>query len=252
MPFAQLPTGANLHYEDESGGSPVVLIHGRLGTARTEFPRLIDWLKTDYRVIGPSLRGYGQSTPKPRQFPLDFYRRDAEDILALIEALQLPPVHLMGYSDGGEVALLAAGLAPERFRSVLVWGASGYYSPEMRPAVQRHYPVNWVTEETKALHNLDDPVPVIMQWICSVKMIIDQGGDVSLSLAGNITCPTLMLLGSRDHVNPVAGAQVMADRLPNGRLQVLDCGHPVHNEQWEQFQVIARTFLRQAEQGQPG
>jgi pimeloyl-ACP methyl ester carboxylesterase len=73
MPFAQLTTGAQLHYEDTgSDKAPLLVIHGWLGTAALHFPRVTAWLEDRYRVIGPSLRGYGLSTPKPRRVPVDF------------------------------------------------------------------------------------------------------------------------------------------------------------------------------------
>jgi len=65
----------------------------------------IDWLATMYRVIAPDLRGYSKSHPKPRTYPKDFYRRDADDMAALIDALKLDQPHVLGFSDGGEVAL---------------------------------------------------------------------------------------------------------------------------------------------------
>ncbi len=246
MPFADTSTGARLHYEDVGSGTPVVVVHGMLGTARTNLGRVIDWLSADYRVIGPTLRGYGESTPKPRDFPPDFYRRDAEDLLAFLDTLDLPPAHMLGYSDGGEVALIAAGLQPGRFRSVSTIGAVGYFGPEMRPGVQRMYPVDWVTEEEKALHDMDDPVPIMMQWIRSVKMLIDSGGDASVSLAANITCPLLLMLGEQDRLNPASCAQVFLARVPQGRLEMFDCGHPVHDQQWDAFRLVFGDFLRAA------
>ncbi len=125
MPFAQLPTEAKLHYVDSGQAenrTPVILIHGLLGTAETEFPRVIEWLSKDYHVIAPTLRGYGKSTPKPRTFPHDFYQRDADDVVTLMDALQLEKAHIIGYSDGGEIALIAAGKHPDRFASVTTWG----------------------------------------------------------------------------------------------------------------------------------
>jgi valacyclovir hydrolase len=136
MPFAELLTGARLHYDDSGGDTPpFILVHGMLGTAALHFPQVTDWLKPNYRVLGLSLRGYGQSTPKPRTFTPDFYHKDAADVLAFMDALNIPQAHLMGYSDGGETALIAAGTQPERFKSVIVWGCVGYFGPAMRPAV---------------------------------------------------------------------------------------------------------------------
>lgn len=247
MPFAETSTGARLHYEDVGSGTPVIVVHGMLGTARTNLGRVIDWLSAGYRVIGPTLRGYGESTPKPRDFPPDFYRRDALDLLAFLDALDLPPAHILGYSDGGEVALIAAGLKPERFRSVSTIGAVGYFGPEMRPGVQRMYPVDWVTDEEKALHSMDDPVPIMMQWIRSAKMLIDSGGDASVSLAPNITCPVLLMLGDQDRLNPPSCARVFLARVPDGRLEMFDCGHPVHDQQWDAFCRVFGDFLRAAD-----
>lgn len=69
MPFAEISTGARLHYEDHGSGAPVILVHGLLGTARAHLGGVMDWLSADYRVIGLTLRGYGQSEPKSRDFP---------------------------------------------------------------------------------------------------------------------------------------------------------------------------------------
>jgi len=248
MPYAETHTGARRHYEDTGSGTPVIVLHGMLGTARYHLSRVIDWLSADYRVIGPTLRGYGESTPKPRDFPPDFYRRDALDLLALLDAIDLPAAHLLGYSDGGEVALIAAGLQPQRFRSVSTIGAVGYFGPEMRPGVQRMYPVDWVKDEEKALHGLDDPVPVVMQWIRAAKMLIDSGGDASVSLAPNITCPVLLMLGEQDRLNPASCAQVFLARVSDGRLQMFDCGHPIHDQQWDAFRETFGGFLRGVDQ----
>ncbi|MBL8165151.1 MAG: alpha/beta fold hydrolase, partial [Anaerolineae bacterium] len=89
MPFAEIATGARLHYDDAGQGEPLILLHGLLGTAALHFPQVVDWLRPRYRLVGPTLRGYGDSTPKPRDFPLRFYHRDADDVLAFMDALNI-------------------------------------------------------------------------------------------------------------------------------------------------------------------
>ena len=69
--LVELPTGATLHFEEKGEGEPALVIHGLLGTAREELGWVIDWLAERYRVFGLTLRGYGQSLPKPRRFPLE-------------------------------------------------------------------------------------------------------------------------------------------------------------------------------------
>lgn len=245
--FAQIATGARLHYEDEGSGFPVIALHGRFGTGRVDLGNVIDWLSASYRVIAPSLRGYGLSEPKPRDYPLDFYRRDAHDVIAFMDALAIEQAHLIGYSDGGETALIAAGLAPERFRSVTVWGAVGYFGTEIRPVVQANYPATWMDEATKRLHSIDDPNPIVLQWVQALKFMIDKGGDVSLSLAPNVRAPVLLMLGERDRLNPEAYGQKWVDRAPNARLVMFETGHGVHDEEWDGFRRVVGEFLKAAD-----
>jgi valacyclovir hydrolase len=247
MPFVDIATGARLHYEDEGSGFPVIALHGRFGTARTDLPQVVDWLSQSYRVLGVSLRGYGESTPKPRDFPLDFYHRDARDVIAFMDALGIEKAHILGYSDGGETALVAAGLAPERFQSVAVWGAVGWFGQEVRPVVQASYPATWMDEATKQLHGIDDPNPLVLQWVQALKYMIDSGGDVSLSLADRISAPVLLMLGERDTLNPEAYGQKFIDRTPNGRLVMFKTGHGIHEEDWAEFQWVVGAFLTSAE-----
>jgi valacyclovir hydrolase len=244
MPYADISTGAHLHYEDLGSGEPIIMIHGLLGTARADLGHVMDWLSADYRVLGLTLRGYGESTPKPRDFPPDFYRRDTDDVLAFMDALGLQKAHIMGYSDGGEVALMAPGLQPKRFLSAASWGAVGFFGPTMRPAVQAMYPVIWVTDEEKALHGITNPEPMILQWIQSVKMMIDSGGDISLSLAHNINCPLLLMLGDQDSLNPEVYGHNFVEKVPHGQLVMFKCDHAVHNLQWEAFQKVVGNFLK--------
>jgi valacyclovir hydrolase len=252
MPFVDLPTGARLHTidtaENNDDGKPVaLLIHGMLGTGERDLGNVIEWLRPDYRVIAPTMRGYGESEPKPRDFPPQFYQRDAQDVLALIDALDLKDINVLGYSDGGEIALIIAGLAPEKFRSIITWGAVGYFGPAMRPVIQRMYPGSWITDEEVALHSIPDRDAFVLGWIQSTKGMVDAGGDVSLSLAPKITAPLLLMLGDQDTLNPQEYGQNFIDHTPNGRLQMFSCGHPVHNQAWSEFQQIVGDFLRSAE-----
>ncbi len=246
MPFVDIATHARLHYEEMGQGEPLIVLHGLLGTAKLHLTNVMNWLNSKYHIYGPSLRGYGESTPKPRDFPLDFYRRDAKDVLAFMDALGIQSAHILGYSDGGETALVAAGLQPERFKSVAVIGAVGNFTPAIRPRVQSMFPATWITEADKSLHDIPDADVFILQWINAMKHTIDKDGDVSLGLAHNITCPVLIMLGDKDTLNPQEYALKFLERTPNGKLEMFKCGHPVHDEQWTEFQRVYGDFLRNA------
>lgn len=251
MPFVDLPTGARLHYEHlnpQAGGVPVVCLHGLLGTGRTQLGAVLDWLANEgYEVYAPSLRGYGQSTPKPRDFPYRFYDRDAQDVLAFLSALHLGTVHLFGYSDGGEVALVCAGREPGRFRTVTTVGAVGTMGPDLRPVVMGYRPGSqWITPEECALHGIDNPDAFSAQWVRSTIMLIDSGGDVALSLAPTITAPLLLLLGERDTLNPRRYGEQFIAQVPRGRLQMFPTGHAVHDEAPAAFRKAFAKHLRGA------
>lgn len=250
MPFADISTGARLYYDDlgsnHAGGTPVIAIHGWFGTARVDLGNVIDWLSETHHVIGPSRRGYGESLPKPRDYPLDFYHRDARDMIALMDALGIEKAHLLGFSDGGETALVAAGLAPERFKSVAVWGAVGWFGPEVRPIVQANYPATWMDEATKQLHGIENADPIVLQWVRALTHMIDKGGDISLSLAPKITAPVLLMLGEKDRLNPQAYGQKFIDQTKHGRLVMFDTGHGIHDEDFEGFKRAVGDFLKAA------
>lgn len=247
MPFAELSTGARLHYIDTGGDkTPVLLVHGLLGTASQEFPTVIEWLKDDYRVIGITLRGYGYSEPKPKTFPTAFYDVDAKDIVAFIEALNLPKCHLIGYSDGGEAALIAAGYASDKLLSVTSIGATGYMAPWIRDRVGV-YPGDWVSEETIRLHGITDIKDLTRQWTDSFQGMIDAGGDLSMRNAHKISCPVLMLLGDGDRLNPSDAAEIYIEKVKDGRLVVVpDCGHNVFVQKWDTFKAEVGAHLKRA------
>jgi len=95
---------------------PVVLIHGNVSSARF-FEELMLALAPEYRVIAPDLRGYGDSETAP----VDATRglRDfSDDLAVLVEALHLSPIHLLGWSMGGGIAMQYVIDHPAHVRSL--------------------------------------------------------------------------------------------------------------------------------------
>lgn len=250
MPYVDISSGARLEYVDTAPDDftrPVIVaVHGMLGTARQHLGSVIDWLAEDYRVLGPSMRGYGQSRPRPREFPPDFYKRDTRDLLAFMDALAIERAHVLGFSDGGEIALMAGGVAPERFQSVIAWGSVGYFGPRLQEVVtapgylERLSP----TPTEMTLHGILDREAFARAWVDAVLHMVDvDAGDVSLSSAPNITAPLLMMLGRDDTLNPVAYAERYLEAVGHGELALFDCGHPIHDQQPESFRSTVKAFL---------
>ena len=170
-----------------------------------------------------------------------------EDVAAFLDALNVPQAHIVGFSDGGETALLVPIIRPDLARSVAAWGAVGHFTPELRPRVQRNWPATWVDEATRALHGPEHIDRMVLGWVTAMKQIIDSGGDVSYSAADRIACPLLLMLGRDDALNPVALGEAFVERTPNGRLVVFDCGHAIHIEQRDTFRATLSEFLQSVE-----
>jgi valacyclovir hydrolase len=119
---------ARIYYEEEGTGEPVLLLPGFSGSI-ADFSVLRQALVTaHYHVIAADLPGSGRSEPQPRDYPPTYYEDDAHSFAALLQHLAVEPTHLLGFSDGGEVALLLAALTPATTRSVATWGAAGLLS----------------------------------------------------------------------------------------------------------------------------
>ncbi len=242
--------GATIDYGDTGDDKPVVvLIHGWLGSWDAEFGPEIEWLRPHYRVIAPTRRGYGRSGPKPRTYTRDFYRRDAEDMAAFLDALGVTQAHIVGFSDGGEVAILMPILRPDLVRSVAAWGAVGHFDPSLRALIPGYWPPTWLAPATRDRHGVDPETVygMIKGWMAAMLEIIDTGGDISRNEAHTITCPLLLMLGRQDRLNPESAGRALVEQIPNGRLVMFDGGHPVHREQAEAFRQTLWEHLRAAD-----
>lgn len=102
-------------YREAGAGEPIILLHCSAGSSGAWMP-VIDQLGQGYRVLAPDLLGYGRSAPWPRNVPIA-----ADQELGVIQALldvAGRPVHLVGHSYGGTVALNAARRFPRRVASL--------------------------------------------------------------------------------------------------------------------------------------
>ena len=247
MPTFQRNDNVSLYYELEGQGAPLLMIHGFMGTGANQFPALRSHMATSYQVIAPDLRGYGQSTPKPRQYGVDFYQEDAEDLVALLEHLNLSDVYVLGFSDGGEIALWLPILAPERFKAVVAWGATGHFDNSIRPSILSNLSMNWRTPEKGTLHGTEHIPEMAQRWVHSMLAMLDRGGDVTFSRAAEIRCPVLMMLGDQDTLNPVERGKAMADAISKGEfIEFKNTGHPIHTERSRQFIQAVEKFFRHA------
>ncbi|CAG0967235.1 partial Haloalkane dehalogenase, partial [Anaerolineae bacterium] len=105
----------NIYYETlgKADRPPLLLMHGWMEVGRDLAAVGNALAGAGYRVILPDLPGYGRSVPPQRTYPPDFYQRDAAIMAGLLDQLGLTSAHVMGFSDGGEVALLIGVTRPD-------------------------------------------------------------------------------------------------------------------------------------------
>lgn len=230
--------GHRIYYEESGSGEPVLLLPGWAGSI-DDLGALRAALASRYRVIAADLPGSGKSEPQPRDYTAGYYEEDARLMIALLEALDASPAHLMGYSDGGEYALLMAALRPEIARSIIAWGATGQFpdSEEMADEFETFIddPAPWLqpyAEQMKAVYGEANARAMSQSWSRALRAIIRSGGDISRSRAGDIGCPALLIVGENDTMAPPALGSAMAEAIAGGTyVEVKDAGHAVHREQ---------------------
>lgn len=243
--------GGRLAFEDENQSQTILLVHGFPGTARRHLGSLFPVLQPGHRLIAPDLRGYGASRPPNRTFPIDFYQRDADDLAALLDSLAAGPVLVLGFSDGGEAALLLAASRPDLVRGVVAWGVSGVISAEQVAEVAPWLPVEawgpeWATwrSQIESDHGQEQLIPLIEGWVQAAQAIVAAGGNICLDQASAIRCPVLLINGEDDAGNTVRDVRALAGRIAECRLVLLPgCGHWVHTEQPERFLALVQEFI---------
>ena len=111
--------GVALYYEEHGEGDPVILIHGGYASSamwQVVLPPLVD----GFRVITPDSRGHGRSTNPAGELS---YPLIADDVAALIGALELARPVVGGWSDGGQVAMELGARHPGVAGGLIVGGA---------------------------------------------------------------------------------------------------------------------------------
>ena len=114
--------GVHLQYLDQGSGEPVIFVHGAISDHRAWEP-IRDEIAKKYRFIALTQRYFGTGPWKDdgREFSVATF---ADDLAKFITSLDAGPVHLVGWSFGGQVAATAAVNNPSLIRSLMLYEAS--------------------------------------------------------------------------------------------------------------------------------
>lgn len=254
--------GARIHYERSGAGMPLILLHAGIADLRMWEP-CVDAFAKHFDVIRPDQRGFGESElPRVTWSPL-------EDLLALMDELALKPVHLVGCSMGGGVAIDFALDHPERIsKLVLVGSAIGGFT--LRPehayvfaeAAAARKAGDLVALNEAMLHLFldgpDRPRGSVAEPLR--KLFLDMNGRAlradlasaptkdldppAVGRLGEITAPTLVLVGDKDVPTVLEAADLLTDSIPNAQKAVIhDAAHLPNLEHPEEFNRLVLDFL---------
>ena len=254
--------GAPLYWESTGTGTPVLLIHG-LGLSGGAWWRTVDALSPTLRVITFDHRGIGRSESLRPSYTTEAM---ADDAVSILDELGLESAHVYGISLGGMIAQQLALRHPERIRS-LVLGAT---QPGGRRAVHADAEVMaffrqrsrmdkeeaaWASvefnygERCRAEHadRIAEDIERRLEQPFSVQAYRAQLFAAAMhncyGRLDRILVPTFVVHGAHDRVIPVANAHLMAERLPNCRLSVLEMsGHLYPTEAPEVDGAISGFF----------
>lgn len=270
MPTLDLDTGVALHYlrGGRSGGSrpTVVFVNGLTMDTRSWEP-LEARLGARYPTLRYDCRGQGLSGA-----PAGPYRPEqhAADLAALLDALALDPIHLVGLSNGGLVAMLLAGSAasssPTRVRSLTAIDSLARVDAQLRvilrswkaslvaggSALRFDVATPWVWGHAYLEDHLDDVLafrdlaaaaePAVIGRL--IDGVLDFG-DARASLAA-YSGPLLALVGEDDLLTPPRYSREIVAWAQRGRLVVLEgAGHASPVERPDEVARVVRGFLEE-------
>jgi len=109
--------GDSIHYIEMGKGDPVVFVHGALADYRT-WRSQMDTFAKNHHVIAYSRRFAWPNQQTVKDSSDLSFASHVNDLVVLLQALQLKPVHLVGHSSGGLIALLTSMSHPELVRSL--------------------------------------------------------------------------------------------------------------------------------------
>jgi 2-succinyl-6-hydroxy-2,4-cyclohexadiene-1-carboxylate synthase len=247
---------------------PLLLLHGFTGSVRA-WDEVRPLLANDWRVISIDLIGHGQSS-SPRdggRYTLEWASRD---LLALLDALKVRALDILGYSMGGRVALYFALHAPSRVKTLILESASAGIQDDaerqrrseadaaLAERIERNGIAEFVDEwERQPLLDLAPHVTAEVRERQHLQRLKNVAVGLAHSLRGmgagqqealwsrlpELLVPVGLIVGERD-ARYCEIARCMQSMLPNADLSVVDdAGHTVHVDQPQKFVTLVGKVI---------
>jgi XTP/dITP diphosphohydrolase len=250
MPYFRA-NGLDIFYEVHGQGDPMLLIHGVTGTGQTHWEHQIPVFSERFQLIVPDLRGHGRTGhPETINGP-SFFELATSDLVALVSSLNLGPAHVCGFSMGSSLASGFVLSVPWLAKSlIIVSGAArvnhdigeGLFDLWEKLGDLSSVSPRWAKKLTR-LHG-EQHWPVLLQNYSAVVIArFNQDEDIVYRRASDITCPTLIVQGGKDLINPPLLSEELLAGIPDSEMVVLDCEHWAQGLLPQEFNKAILDFL---------
>lgn len=215
-----------LHYTDYGSGEPLILLHGN-GEDSSYFEHQIAFFQDRYRVIAVDTRGHGKSPRGTAPLTLNQF---ADDLSAFMDELDIASAHILGFSDGANVAMLFALAHPTRVKSLVLNGGNLFpegLTEQTRREIDEEY-------EQAVATNDEDQLELL-------RLMIDEPHIDPVQLSG-LNMPTLVVAGTDDMIEE-AHTRLIAESIPNAQLTLIEGTHFIAFENPDAFNRVVSEFL---------
>jgi len=236
--------GLKMYYEVHGEGRPVVLLHGGMTGIQLSFAAQIPVLAKNHRVIAVEQMGHGHTADVAgRELSYDGM---TEDTAAFLTQQGIHNADLVGFSDGGQIALRLAFTHPELVRRVVVSGVGlGALSAEQQKAMQNlsagFLPKAFRDEYARISPDGPAHWPALFEKVRA--MWSKPGWGISKPELAAIKAPVLLVFGDRDFTSAEEAAAIFR-AIPGAQLCILPgTGHGTFRDRPEWLNPVVLDFL---------
>ena len=220
-----------LFYTKQGSGPPLLLLHGN-GEDGTYFVHQIKEFSRDFTVCAIDTRGHGKSPRGTAPFTISQF---ADDLLAFMDQQGLTQADILGFSDGGNIALTFALRHPDRVRRLILNGAN--LDPKgVKPLVQLSIVVGYHLASL-----FKSPKARAKAELLGLMVKEPRIDPAELK---KLTMPVLVIAGTKDMIRE-RHTRLIANRIPNARLVLVPGDHFIANKTPSAFNRAVRQFLEE-------
>jgi len=243
--------GADLYYEAQGHGEPIVFLHNGLGSTKS-FAKQISGFCRSFRVLTYDRYGYGRSTHLTAM-KKGWLEDSVEELSGFLNEMRVDRAHLCGTCVGGAIALLFAARNPSKVNRIAVSGTCCFGEAEILSRALKLYPhpddllPGWsheLAEHHGAIYGRE-LYRIFYQAIREENGYPFKEYDLRPTLP-QVKSLVLVIYGDRDNLFDLEQALTMYRHLQKARLCVIpNCGHLPNEERPEEFNRETLGFFRE-------